>query len=448
MDGGSGIPDLYGAIGGPDIADALAKHAQEIQAATLGRYQLARQLTQQHQVDQARQEAISNPSAETFNRLFVLDPEHHEAIKSAWGAKDADTQKGELRDLSAIRGYLTAGRPEEATKLIQRRIDADKTAGHDTADDEQMLSMITEDPDSARGLVDYQLAGVMGPDKWSATFKEIGDGARADQAQPSLIAKNFGEGAQAQANAAKTLTEAKEVAPNAAAERDYKAAQAADLQSQITNRAERLSLDRDTLETNTGLELQKLQQARELQGVQLSGTAETTMTNAVVAAEGSRQLANRASALADQLAGANLTGGWMSWLAQNGSGALGNPNLLRKEYVALVNSQAVKNLPAGPASDKDIAMAMKGFPPPTANAETMASFLRGMAKLQTVAANRDQARADWISDNGNLGRAKRDLTVNGVKVPAGATYAEWSASQAATERREAVTDRSYMRFGK
>ncbi|MGB1373823.1 MAG: hypothetical protein ACPG6R_11925 [Aequoribacter sp.] len=55
--------------------------------------------------------------------------------------------------------------------------------------------------------------------------------------------------------------------------------------------------------------------------------------------------------------------------------------LLRKQYASLRSSQAVKNLPPGVASDKDIALALEGFLPTNADPIAIASFLRGMAKL-------------------------------------------------------------------
>lgn len=403
----------------------------------------ARAVQQQQQLDAARQRAISDPSAKNFSSLFILDPGSHEAIKKAHDTLDTEGQKQTLGELSSIRGYLRAGRPEMATKLIQRRIEADKKAGHDTADDEQMLEMITEDPDGAGTLVDMQLAGIMGPDKWEATFKAIGEDKRAETKLPAEVGKLTAEAAQATAAAGKTVEEAKQVAPNARSAREVDQARIADIQSAIQTRAETLALQRDTLETNVNLELEKLA----AKGIELSPNSEKVMTDSVIAAEGSRQLANRANSLAERVTALGA-GGTASQVTEAIKGVFGSPTLLRKEYATLINSQAVKNLPPGPASDRDIQLALKGFPSTYSSPETLASFLRGMAKLQTLGANREQGRADWISENGNLGRAKRDLTVNGVKVPAGSTFADFSSSAAAIERREAVGERSYMRFGR
>lgn len=444
--GGAPI-DYWSQLTAPDPGAVLQKSFAAAQAGQLQRAQQERALQQQAQLDEARAKAIADPTAANFNRLFLLDPANREAIKAGHDAMDADQQKTTLEELSAIRGLVKAGRGDQAAARLQRRIDADKAAGQDVADDEEMLSLIADDPEAAAGALDYMLAGIMGPEKWEATFKAVGDDRRADETQPSLIAKNVADVASTNATAAKTNAEAAQVAPLAAAEIDLKAAQRDNFLSAVEDRAARLELDRDTLETNTSLELEKLLG----KGQPLSASSETAMTNAVISAEGARQLATRANGLADRIETAPIGfGGVFATLKEAGAGAFGKQDAvsaLRKEYQTLIVSQAVANLPPGPASDKDIKLAMSGFPKSNANAATMASFLRGMGKLQTIRANRDQARADWISENGNLGRARRDITVNGVRVPAGSTFGDFSNSQASSERREAVPERSYMRFG-
>lgn len=74
---------------------------------------------------------------------------------------------------------------------------------------------------------------------------------------------------------------------------------------------------------------------------------------------------------------------------------------LRKEYNAIRASQAVQNLPPGVASDKDIALALSGFPDENANGTHIASWLRGMAKLEQARESFATFKAEYISDNGH-----------------------------------------------
>lgn len=74
---------------------------------------------------------------------------------------------------------------------------------------------------------------------------------------------------------------------------------------------------------------------------------------------------------------------------------------LRREYNAIKGSQVVNNLPPGAASDKDIELAMAGFPTDRANKQQLAGFLRGLAKVQKLNAEFNSFKADHISDNGS-----------------------------------------------
>lgn len=72
----------------------------------------------------------------------------------------------------------------------------------------------------------------------------------------------------------------------------------------------------------------------------------------------------------------------------------------RQEYRQIRNTEAVKNLPPGVASDKDIQLALSGFPSDTSNAKYIAGFMRGMAKIAKARADYNDFKAQYISDNG------------------------------------------------
>jgi hypothetical protein len=74
--------------------------------------------------------------------------------------------------------------------------------------------------------------------------------------------------------------------------------------------------------------------------------------------------------------------------------------LLRKAADRLRVSRGVANLPTGPASDKDVALVMEGELSATANPKTVASYVRGIAKLA-------KAEKQFFTDqNGWLDRYK------------------------------------------
>ena len=84
-------------------------------------------------------------------------------------------------------------------------------------------------------------------------------------------------------------------------------------------------------------------------------------------------------------------------------GTQGGEEILRTRYSNLMTSGAMANLPPGAASDADVALALEGWPNSYTNADTLAQFMRGQAKLSAYAAAAEQARANYIADPANRG---------------------------------------------
>jgi hypothetical protein len=77
-------------------------------------------------------------------------------------------------------------------------------------------------------------------------------------------------------------------------------------------------------------------------------------------------------------------------------------NRARKRFNAIRSSQATSNLPPGPASDKDIALALSGFPKENANASQVMGFLKGQAKLARIDEKFNEFKAGFISNNNSV----------------------------------------------
>lgn len=107
--------------------------------------------------------------------------------------------------------------------------------------------------------------------------------------------------------------------------------------------------------------------------------------------------------LANDIERANIGGGVAGQFSEKLKELTGEQDAvsaLRREYNAIKGSQVVNNLPPGAASDKDIELAMAGFPSDRASGAQIAGFLRGIAKLQDANAKLQNFKADYISDNG------------------------------------------------
>jgi hypothetical protein len=151
--------------------------------------------------------------------------------------------------------------------------------------------------------------------------------------------------------------------------------------------------------------------------------------SAIVAAT-SKQSANQFNDLAKRIEG---LGGYgklssLSEFAKSTIGAEGYETSLRQEYTRLRNTAAIKSLPPGPATDKDIQMALSGFPKDTSNSAQIAQFLRGMAKLQDIDASVANAKTDWLTqNNGTLTRSGRTFVAGDFTVRPGETFNDFSA---------------------
>lgn len=407
--------DYFAQLAPFDIGQEMRAHQLQAQQDALLQAQQQRAAQQQAQLEAARQEAIANPSAAAFSKLLVLDPKAHEGIKAAWSLKDEAQQKADLQEITAIDGLLAAGRHEEAKARVQRRRDADAKAGLDTEDDDEMLAVLDEDPSQARLYTGSILAGILG-DKAPEVIKTVGEDRRAEAELPGKIASTT-------AATTKTLAEAGQIAPNAEADRALKVAQADKARADIDNAAARLGLDRDRLNFDIDAKNRELG----LREGDLSDGARTAVNQAVIGSVSARQLAGRAGSLADQLQQAPNVGGktgatWANWYTSL-TGDASAVTALRREYTQLRAQQAVKNLPPGPASDKDIQLALKGFPSDTDNRETLVSFLRGMEKLNNVVADQQDRQADWLAGNkGSLGPARAGFFVGNTFVAPGTKF--------------------------
>ena len=94
---------------------------------------------------------------------------------------------------------------------------------------------------------------------------------------------------------------------------------------------------------------------------------------------------------------------------------------LRTEAQRLRTSNAIKNLPAGPASDKDVALVLSGEPPANANPEYLARYARGIQKLAQYEADYYTNSSSWLDRYGDnrgfssyLQREQAEETLAGI----------------------------------
>ena len=423
----------------PDLIGSLAKG-----------YQLGQSIRQDQQAQEDRQAAdeqakqygedvktamdIGTPKA--FAALALKYPQQKDAITAAMGTLSKEQQEQQIGDASQVYSALLRGRTDIAGKLIDNHIQAMQNSGEDTRQLESLRRLIDSDPKTAANSLAITLSSYLGGDKFAANYGEI---------NPAATQKGMAE--------ATIKSYEAEAAPDATTLANEKTAtEIKNIQSQISDRTSRLGLDADKLAIDIRDKLSKLSGGPALEK-DARDLINASVGSSVAADQSASQMNDLASKLDASASGYGAAGGVAEWTA----GITGNQDYisgLRSEYNRLRSQQVVKNLPPGNASDKDIEIAMKGFPPDTADSKYMASFLRGMAKLNQVSAATDSAKAEWVSQNGHLGNARTDLNIGGVSVPRGTTFADFSKKyieQMATTRNNeqqkgAVSTRSYMKY--
>lgn len=262
--------------------------------------------------------------------------------------------------------------------------------------------------------------------KIAAADKAVADATTAQATATNAAEKAAADAAKATADANKAKIDAQFAGPLAQASLNLNATQIKNINSEISNRAARLNLDTQTMQATVAEKLSTIQKNMN----ELPADTRKLVNESAVTAAASKQSADQYNDLAKRLEAAG--GGYgvfsnASELVKKGLGLQGGMSQLRQEYTRMRNSAAVKSLPPGPATDKDIELALKPFPSDTADAKYMASFLRGMAKLQDIEAAVSNAKTDWLANNnGVLTRARNTFQAGDYATKPGESFNDFT----------------------
>ena len=115
-------------------------------------------------------------------------------------------------------------------------------------------------------------------------------------------------------------------------------------------------------------------------------------------AESTRRLASNPEVIKSMSSGAwaNFQEGLKSFLGTEDA-----VTEFRTEFTRISNSQIIGSLPAGPASDKDIALIAEGFPSGSSDPVVLTNWLEAFARLQDADAVYNKFKSGYISKNNN-----------------------------------------------
>ena len=336
-----------------------------------------------------------------------------------------------------------------ARAMIQEKAEAQKDPNQKRAF-EAILKTIDVDPKKAAQMLELTSAATFGKDWYQGITdvrKErrteakapseltqaiaVADKAVADATTAQATARNAEEraaadAAKATADANKAKIDAQFAGPLAQANLNLNAAQIKNINSEIGNRAARLNLDTQTMQATVAEKLASIQSKLN----EIPADTRKLINESAVSAAVSKQSADQFNDLAKRIEAAGGNYGVASSASdfmKKVGGFQGGMTQLKQEYTRLRNTAAIKSLPPGPATDKDIQMVLSGFPSDTANAGDLGRFLRGMAKLQDIDASINNAKTDWLTqNNGTLTRAKNTFQAGDYATKPGETFNDFS----------------------
>lgn len=154
------------------------------------------------------------------------------------------------------------------------------------------------------------------------------------------------------------------------------------------------------------------------EGQQLTGFSEKQIALASDEYNSASSAAGRYATLAEQIRAKSIGGGLPSSWAETLKDLSGNQDeitQLKRSVMEVVNSEAIKSLPPGPATDRDIALVREPFPTARANGEYIANWLGAVARLNEKRAQYAEHKAQFIAQNGGQRNAQGETVLSSWK---------------------------------
>ncbi|MCV5058905.1 DNA transfer protein [Escherichia coli] len=360
-----------------------------------GVFQQEKQAQRQKEFQQAYANAYASGDRGALRQLATQYPDQIESVRKGMGFIDED-QRNSIGTLAAG-ARLASSSPEAMQSWLQNNAKELTRVG---VDPNSVAQMYQQNPSGFGEFVDHLGMAALGPiDYFNVQDKMAGREIDRGRLAETIRSNQAGEALQARG-------------------------QNLSYQSAMTGHniaAQRLALDQQEF----GFKMQQAQEkAQQLisEAPKLSVNMEKGIETAVNNATASSNSANSMSALAQQFRAEKPTTGLFG-NAQNMFAKLtGSDTTLRDLRIrqnALVNSQVLKFLPPGPATDKDVEIVRQGAPTDMDNPETVARWLDAMANLERRNAQFNEFKAEWMSANGNPGQSRNGGQILGVDVKKG-----------------------------
>lgn len=396
----------------------LQNFSQGLQtAAAIG--QMSEQSRAREQAIKAKEDltnffAKPNKTAEDYANFGVQYPSLADALSASYKTVNEAKKQNDFGIAAQVSGALNSGNTDLAKQILTKEKEAYTNSGDtkSATNMDNILNTIDTNPKGALEFSNMFMASIY-PDKFKDTYEGIvktnieKEKAPLDMAKIKAdIQKSYSGINVDNANINKILVDTKKA------------------QADIV----KTNADTNNVLQESALKMAEFQQkikSGEFEEIKLNPSTETLLNNTVVASTNNKSLSTQYDNLANKFQGIVDQYGLVGKAKEEVAKLIGNQDevtRLKNEYLRIKNSAVLSMLPAGPATDKDVAIFSKPFPDENASPQYIADFLSSMGRLQKYEGQSNDAKAEWIVKNGNLGNAKKDILINGKTVDKNTTF--------------------------
>ena len=352
--------------------------------------QQAAEQEKQQQLGVALKSAWESGDNKAMVDLIASNPEQLQTIQGLMGFRDQQQRQAIGNVASQLTAALDSGNVQGAAGVIQANAETLKSMGQDPA---ILLQQLQQDPAALRKGADSLMLLTMSPDQVMAHKQKLEDQAiQRDKIQAQLRGQDIQMRGQ-------NMT--------------------------ASTAAQRLAFDQGKFAIQMQEAADKADQLK-LEAPKLSVNMEKALDSAVGDAATSRSSAASMEELASRWETEKPTAGIFGSAQSTWSKMTGSDTGLRDLRIRtsqFLNSQALKYLPPGPATDRDVELAREGVPTNMDDPNLVANWLRAQARNEKRAALYNDFRAEWISAQGNPGQAKAGANISGLEVKKGESFA-------------------------
>lgn len=421
------------------VASPMAGFVQGLQVGTV--------LDEQRKAQEAEQRAREGedallaafegdtPTTAQISNLILKNPAVKDRALQALSMRTAPQREADERQRTQLYMLMRSGETDAVKAQMQAFADAARNSGREqeAAQAEANLRVYEQNPNAGMISVGSMIA---------ATNPELWNKLSQTEKLQAETGETLAKGAKARAELRGTEAESTKKTVEAAfapvlaqLEVEGKKAGIAQTRAQIQNiasaireRANNYNLSVQRLAADTA---NVVSQINERQGKLPDAVLKVVNEAALNGATAQQQSANNI-ALADKIAGANLTGvrtfGQLGETFRRQFGVDITTKALRGEIERARNSAAVASLPPGTASDRDISLFLGPIPDSFSNPAELQSYFRGLAKAQAITGAVETARADWMAQNRGMlaGKATQPMTVGDYTIKPGQSFSDLS----------------------